>query len=119
LTSKIINMAERIKDAEDRLLESMFDSAPIADDGFSRAVVKRIRRGLWLRRLTVPVAAMIGGAIAIKPLTGLVKAVASLSSMLPQELVVATTALIPQAQTIVLGAMLLAACLLGLRAIDD
>ena len=119
MTLKIINMAERIKDAEDRHLESMFDSAPIADDGFSAMVVKRVRRRLWLRRLTLPIAAIIGGAIAIKPLTGLVAALASLSSMVPKEFVSAATALIPQVQIIVLGAMLLVACLLGVRAIED
>ena len=119
MTSKIINMAERIKDAEDRFLESMFDSAPIADDGFSTAIVRKIRRRLWLRRLALPVAAMIGGAIAIKPLAGLVTAAVRLSSLLPQELLTATFSLVPQAPMIVLGAMLLAACLLGLRALDD
>ncbi len=112
-------MAERIKDAEDRLLESMFESAPIADDGFSALVLKNVRRGLWLRRLTLPVATMIGGAIAVKPLTGLVTAAASLSSMVPQEFVNTAAALVPQAQIIVLGAMLLAACMLGLRTIED
>jgi hypothetical protein len=112
-------MAERIKDAEDRLLESMFDSAPIADDGFSATVVRKVRRRLWLRRLAVPVAAVIGGAFAIKPLTGLVMIVASLSSLVPQEIFSSAMALIPQAQTIVLGAMLLGVCMLGLRAIDD
>ncbi|MCP5093689.1 MAG: hypothetical protein GY949_22535 [Gammaproteobacteria bacterium] len=112
-------MAERIKDAEDRLLESMFDSAPIADNGFSEMVVAKVRRRLWLRRLTLPIAAIIGGAIAIKPLTGLVTALASLSFMVPDELIVATTAFVPQVQIIVLGAMLLGACMLGLRAIVD
>ncbi len=119
MTSKIINMAEKIKDAEDRFLESMFDSAPIADDGFSATIVRKIRRRLWLRRLALPVAALIGGTIAIKPLAGLVTAAVRLSSLLPQELLTATTAFFPQVQTIVLGAMLLAACLLGLRALDD
>ena len=119
MTSKIINMAERIKDAEDRLLESMFDAAPIADDGFSVSVVRRVRRGLWLRRLAVPVAALIGGAIAIKPLTGFVTVVARLSSMIPPELVNSTTTLIPQAPIIVLGAMVLVACLLGLRSLEE
>ena len=74
---------------------------------------------LWFRRLTLPVAALIGGAIAIKPLAGLVTVAVSLSSLLPQELLSATTSLVPQAPMIVLGAMLLAACLLGLRALDD
>ncbi len=119
MTSKIINMAERIKDAEDRFLESILDSAPIADDGFSTMIVRRIRRRLWLRRLALPVAAVIGGAIAIEPLAGLVTAAVRLSSLLPQEVLAATAALIPQAPMIVLGAMLLAACLLGLRALDD
>lgn len=119
MTSKIINMAERIKDPEDRLLESMFAAAPVADDGFSRSVVRRIRRRLWLRRLAVPVAAIIGGAIAIKPLTGLVIAAASLSSLIPPELLDATKELIPRVPTIVLGAMLLAACLLGLRSLEE
>jgi hypothetical protein len=119
LTSKIINMVERIKDPDDRFLESMFESAPIADDGFSTTIVRKIRRRLWLRRLALPVAAVIGGAIAIKPLAGLVTAAVRLSSLLPQELLTATTALVPQAPMIVLGAMLLAACLLGLRALDD
>ena len=119
MTSKIINMAERIKDAEDRILESMFDSTPIADNGFSTAIVRKIRRRLWLRRLALPVAAVIGGAIAIEPLAGFVTAAVRLSSLLPQELLTATAALVPQAPMIVLGAMLLAACLLGLRALDD
>ncbi len=123
MTSKIINMAERIKDAEDRLLESMFESAPIADNGFSARVVKRVRRRLWLQRLSLPVAAIIGGAFAIKPLADLVTVMANLSfsvtSIVPEELVTATTGLIPQAPFVVLGAMLLAACLLGLRFIED
>lgn len=116
-------MAERIKDAEDRLLESMFESAPIADDGFSAGVVKRVRRKLWLQRLALPVAAIFGGAFAIKPLADLVTVMTNLSfsvtSLVPEELVTATAGLIPQAPFVVLGAMLLAACLLGLRAIED
>jgi len=119
LTSKIIIMAERIKDADDRLLESMFESAPIEDAGFSKAIVKRIRRRLWLRRLAVPVAALIGGAIAIGPLTDLVTIVASLSPMVPPQLVDATTSMIPQLPTIILGGMVLGVCLLGIRALED
>ena len=116
-------MAEKIKDAEDRLLESLFESAPIADDGFSAKVVGKIRRRLWLRRLTLPVAAVIGGAFAIKPLAGLAMTIAnlssSMSSLVPEELVSATSEIVPQAPLVVLGAMLLAACMVGLRAIED
>ncbi len=112
-------MAERIKDAEDRLLESMFESVPVADNGFSAKVVRKISRRLWLRRLTLPVAAAIGAMFAVKPLAGLVKALAGLSVLIPQDLVSTTTNMIPQAQVMVLGAMLLAACLLGLRTLVD
>jgi hypothetical protein len=112
-------MAERIKDAEDRLLESMFESVPVGDDGFSAKVVRKISRRLWLRRLTLPVAAAIGAMFAVKPLAGLVKALAGLSVLIPQDLVSTTTNMIPQAQVMVLGAMLLAACLLGLRTLVD
>jgi hypothetical protein len=112
-------MADKIKDADDRMLESMFAAEPIADNGFTVRVVKKIRRRLWLRRLALPVAAAIGGAIAIKPLADLVSIVASLSTLLPQELVNVSVEFIPQAQTIVLGVLLLGVCLLGLRSLSE
>lgn len=125
MTSKIINMAEKLKDAEDRLLESMFQSAPIADDGFSRHVVARIRRRLWLRRLALPVAMLIGGAFAIKPATQLVAAASKLLTVVPQGMLDVPTTWIPQMQsvafgasmleTVVLAALLLAAGVLGAR----
>ncbi len=68
MTSKIINMADRQKDAEDQLLESLFADSAIADDGFSQSVVRRIRRQVWVRRLALPVAILIGGGIALEPL---------------------------------------------------
>ena len=61
--------------------------------------------------------------IAIKPLAGLVTTVANVStsmpSLVPEEVVQVTSGLIPQAPLIVLGAMLLAACMLGLRALEE
>ena len=112
-------MAERIKDAEDRYLESLFESAPVADDGFSRRVVGKVRRRLWLRRLALPVAATIGGVIAFEPVSTLAKAAIGLSTLLPQEFLGNMLEFVPQAQTIVLGAMLLAVCMLGLRTLED
>jgi hypothetical protein len=112
-------MADRIKDAEDRLLESMFAAPTIADNGFSASVIGKVRRRLWLRRLALPVAALIGGAIALKPLTTFVTLIAGLSTLLPQELYGAVAELIPQVQTVVLGALLLAVCLIGLRSLED
>lgn len=119
MTSKIINMADKMKDAEDRLLESLFESAPIADDGFSVRVVRKIRRRLWLRRLALPVAVAVGGAFAIKPLAALVTLVVGLSGLLPQEALLSASHFLPKLQYIVLGAMLLGAGLLGLGALED
>ncbi len=129
MTSKIINMAEKLKDAEDRLLESMFASEPIADDGFSSRVVTRIRRRIWLRRLALPVAMLIGGAIAIKPASQLVVAAAKLLTVVPQDVVVSSAEWMPQVQgiavsgsfvqTVVYGAVLLGVGILGARMLTE
>ena len=60
-------MAEKMQDAEDRLLNEMFAAEPIADAGFSGRVVRKIRRQMWIRRLALPLAMLIGAAIAVKP----------------------------------------------------
>jgi hypothetical protein len=119
LTSKIINMAEKRKDAEDRMLESLLQSAPIADDGFSHRVVMRIRRRLWLRRLSLPVAMFVGGAIAIKPATQILVASSKVMTVVPQGLFELPVSWIPQVQIVVLGAMLLAAGMLGIRMLEE
>ena len=119
MTSKIINMVEKLKDAEDRLLESMFQSESIADDGFSSRIVTRIRRHMWLRRLTLPIAMLVGGSIAIKPITQLSVAVSKLLTVIPMELLETPVAWIPQPQYVVLGAMLLVAAMLGVRMLED
>ena len=119
MTSKIINMAEHIRDDEDRMLEAMFASDPIADDGFSGRVVRKVRRRIWVRRLTLPIAVLVGATIAFKPLVGLVTAVAGLVQLLPQDVVNLSYSALPQLPFIVLGAMLLATCMVGLRALED
>ena len=112
-------MAEKLKDAEDRLLESMFQSEPIADDGFSDRIVTRIRRRLWLRRLALPVAMAVGGAVAAKPVSQLALAATKLMTVLPQDMFAMPLDWVPQIQLVILGAMLLAAGGLGMRLIED
>jgi hypothetical protein len=119
LTSKIINMAERIKDDTDRMLDSMFASDPIADDGFSARIVRKVRRRMWLRRLTLPAATLIGGLIAFKPMTELVRLVAGLTTLIPEDVMRASSVIVPQLPMLVLGAMLLATVLVGLRTLDE
>lgn len=119
MTSKIINMAERMKDSEDRLLESMFVSSPILDDGFSAVVLNKVKRQVWLRRVALPLAAIIGGSIAFKPLVGLVTLATTLSTLIPADTVHTMMTSMPQLQTVILGALLLGAGLFGLRIIED
>ena len=111
-------MAERMKDAEDRLLESLFASSPVADDGFSVRVVRKVNRRLWLRRLTLPLAVVIGGAIAFKPLSGLFAALANLSVLIPEDAINSATSSIPQLQIIVMGGVLLAVGLMGTKMLE-
>jgi hypothetical protein len=119
LTSKIINMADKMKDAEDRIFESLFAAEPIADDGFSDHIVKRIRRHIWIQRLTLPAAMLIGGAIAIKPATQLVMAGSRLLGAVPQDILVAPADWIPQLPIVLLGGALLVIGMLSVRMLEE
>ena len=119
MTSKIINMAERIKDDKDRLLESMFASEPIADNGFSEQIVRRVRRKLLVRRLILPVAALIGGAIAFKPLVALVSTLYQILQQLPGDLVGSAASSLPSVQLIVTGGLILFAAILSMNMLED
>jgi hypothetical protein len=101
-------MVDRSKDSTDHLLESMFRSEPIADDGFSRKVVSRVRRAMWVRRLALPIAMLIGAAIAAKPASELIQIVPRLLSLVPAEVTSVPMNLLPQLPTVVMGGMLLA-----------
>ena len=122
MTSKIINMAERIKDEQDRLLESMFESAPIADNGFSRQIVRRIRRKLWIRRITLPVAVLLGGLVAFQPVVAILRGLYQvLSSMpgVPADLVPSLAGSLPSLQLIVTGALILFVVMFSLNMLED
>ena len=123
MKSVIINMADRMKDAEDRKLESLFASNVIADDGFSTRIEKRIRRQLWVRRLALPVALLVGGAIAVKPLANLLTALFRFISVLPENvsgnLGVVSSINLPQMSTIMLGGMLVLVAVMIMRMLED
>ena len=129
MTSKIINMAEKLKDAEDRLLESMFAAAPIADDGFSQRIVTHIRRRLWVRRLALPVAMLVGGLVAFKPATQLVTVSSTLLGVVPREFFEIPASVLPQVESatfgvpllplIVLSGMVVVAGILGMRLLNE
>ena len=123
MKSVIINMVERMKDTEDRKLESLFASDAIPDAGFSVRIEKRIRRQLWVRRLALPIAVVIGGAIAVKPLAGLVTSLMNFMSVLPANVstnLSGVSALnLPQMSTIALGSMLVVAVITIARLFEE
>ena len=119
MTSKIINMAERMKDEQDRMLESMFESAPLADNGFSGQIVRRIRRKLWIRRITLPAAVLLGGLVAFQPLVALAKGVYQLLSSMPGDVLPSMAGSLPPLQLIVTGALVLVVAMFSLSMIED
>jgi hypothetical protein len=112
-------MVERTQDAEDRLLSSMFQSAPIIDDGFSRRVMARIRRQIWVRRLALPVAIILGVAIAAKPAAQLVTIGSQVFGSLATELVLPHTALASQMPVFIVVGLGLAFAVLTFRLFEE
>ncbi|MCH7820556.1 MAG: hypothetical protein IIA07_00955 [Proteobacteria bacterium] len=108
-----------MKDTEDRLLESMFQSEPIADNGFSDSVMWRLRRRIWICRLTLPAAILIGGAIAIKPALQFVLVGSRLLNAVPQELFAVPAAWISQLPIILIAATALVIGMLSVRMLDE
>lgn len=113
-------MADKITDSEDQWLRDALRAEPIADDGFSVRVVRRVRRKLWLRRLALPVAAAIGATIAIKPLASLTAVFANLASQVTiAEQLAGPVEWLPPLHLLITGAMLLVVVLLGLNALEE
>lgn len=119
MASKIINMVDHIKDEDDRRLEGMFATTALANDGFSERVVGKIRRRIWVRRLTLPVAAAIGGAIAVQPLSSLATMLFAFVNSLPIDLAATSANWLPSLPMIGLGGMLLAATMLAVRMLGE
>ena len=65
-------MADSLRDAEDKILETLFQSEPVHDAGFSARAMKLLRRRLWVRRLALPIAFLLGALISVKPLSQLI-----------------------------------------------
>ena len=112
-------MADKMSDREDELLTSLFAAAPVADDGFSDRVMRRLRFQLWVRRLTLPLAALIGFGVAINPLLELLALMPSLAGLVPAGWSTGWLSMLPDAQTLVIGGMILVAGLGTLQLFDD
>lgn len=112
-------MADRTTDREDELLASLFAAEPIADDGFSDRVVRKLRWRLWARRLTLPVAALIGFAVAVNPLLEVLALMPSLATFVPSGWSTGLSALLPDTQMLIIGAMILLVGVGALQLLDD
>ena len=119
MVSKIINMVDKIKDAGDRWLETVLRAEQIADDGFSDRILGKIRRRLWLRRISLPLAATLGGSVAIKPLTALVAWLSGLLSAIPGAGSITAASWVPAPNLIALGGLLFVTLLVGLQMLED
>lgn len=115
-------MAERLKDDQDLKLEALFRSEPVQDDGFSARIMSRVRRRMWVRRLSLPTAFVVGALIAAKPVAQLAMLVPKIVGIVPVGL--ADIFDLPlegllQGPHVILGVMLLAATLMIGRMLED
>jgi len=58
---------------EEGRLSELFETLtpPLEDEGFSAIVLRRIRRRVWLRRAVLGTAVVVGGVLALGPLSEL------------------------------------------------
>ncbi|HNP34512.1 MAG TPA: hypothetical protein PKK10_01555 [Woeseiaceae bacterium] len=112
-------MADRNRDEQDRVLDALFDSAPIADDGFSAAVVASIQRKQRFRRWCVSIALVVGSAIAIKPTIAMLHLLYKLLFDTSTGLFAFSVDSIPSVNMLITGGILFAVLMVGLRVIDD
>jgi hypothetical protein len=115
-------MAERRKDKEDLALEALFRSDPVADDGFSVRVVSSVRRRMWIRRLSMPVAMLVGGIISAGPILEVLNVLPGLlSSLFGASLSLDRLPVdsLPQATTMLFGGTLVMVMLLASRLLEE
>ena len=116
-------MVDRLKDKEDLKLEAIFRSEPIADGGFSRRVVARVRRQMWMRRLAMPVAFLVGSAIAFKPLSQLLTSLFGVLSFIPRTVGESASVLpldqLPQLSTLWMAGMVVVGAMMAGRLLQE
>lgn len=108
MVTKIIKLADRMKDEDDLKLEALFRSEAVNDDGFSERVMQRIRWRMRVRRYALPLAMLIGGTIAAKPAMDLLMVASRLIAALPEDVRSLPLDALPQMPA-VLGGLAIAA----------
>ncbi|HET6628805.1 MAG TPA: hypothetical protein VFG91_03425 [Woeseiaceae bacterium] len=92
-----------MQDEDDRKLEALFRSEAIPDRGFSERVVRRIRRRVWIRRWTLPIAMAIGGLIAVRPAVELVSLLPVVLDFVPDPVKEMPLEWLPQLPLVITG----------------
>lgn len=119
MTSNIIKLAERMKDEDDRKLEALFRSEAIPDRGFSERVVRRIRRRVWVRRWTLPIAMVSGGLIAVRPAMELVSLLPVMLDFVPDSVKSMPLEWLPQLPLVMAGLAAAGAMVLFVHLLED
>jgi hypothetical protein len=112
-------MVDRLKDKEDARLKALFRSEPIEDDGFSERVMARVRRGIWIRRWTLPIAVLIGGLIAAKPAAQILLAMAEVVTVITEDMQAVPLDSLPQATVFVFGGTLVGVVALFIKNLEE
>ena len=78
---------------EEGRLSELFEALtpPLEDEGFSALVVRRIRRRAWLRRTVLGAAVVVGGVLALGPLSQLSVLISGVPVLLSEGLVTVAT----------------------------
>lgn len=119
-------MVDRLRDKEDLRLDALFKSDPVPDLDFSQLVMKRLRRQMWIRRLTMPMAVFMGGLIAFKPASDLIVTVSKVITAPPIDLTIVSVDIpslsvgwLPQMTTIVFTAAIALVALILAPTLED
>lgn len=78
---------------EEGRLAELFEATtpPLEDEGFSTNVMRRIRRRVWLRRAVLGTAVIVGGVLALGPLSELSVLLSGVPVLLSDGLVTVAT----------------------------
>jgi hypothetical protein len=112
-------MAEKLQDAEDRLLESMFQSEEIANDGFSDRTLRRIKRQIWVRRLALPIAMVVGAVIAVRPALELLSIGSKVFAPLANKAAISSATVEAQVPLLLIGGLAIALIMATFRLFEE
>ena len=112
-------MSSPVTPGEEHRLSELFQTLnpPLRDEGFTGIVSRRIRRRLWLRRIVLGTAVLVGEILALGP-------VSELAVLLAEGLIEAATrwhdpAWLAQNQALLIVALLAVAWPGAMRLLDD